>query len=213
MTSSWDWKSNISIVAVNKTANPWTGTPPPLVIQAALYAGSDQDENIYLYGGTVSYLNQSFPGFQWPYPAVYSLWSYNTITTGWNQYDISLSVPNRPFDGAYTEAPPLGLAFWLDGAVNNGSSNEYATGQDFTQALGGLVVIDTSNQTARNLSTASLSDRFPREGGGLTYLSGIGQNGILIAIGGTTRSVADTTSSATESYVCPSREDALFLSG
>jgi hypothetical protein len=203
MSTSWDWKKNISVVAINKTANPSTGTYPPVVVQAALYAGSDSDPNIYLYGGTVSWLNETFPGWQFPTTQQYSLWSYNTLTSVWNQFDISLDVPNRPYVGANAEASEFGLAFWLDGGMNNGSSNTVA-GSDFNQALSGLVVIDTNNQTATNLTTASLGGRFPREGGALTYISGIGSKGIFVVIGGSTRSVTDTNALSEGTFVCRS---------
>jgi len=201
MTASWDWKSNISIVAINKTANPTTGTYPPIVMNAALYAGGATDENIYLYGGTVSFVNTSFPGFQYPQPPTYSLWSFNTSTKLWNQYDVTLFAPNRPFSGAYAEVPEQGLAFWLNGELNNGSSNTLATQPDISQNLGGLVVLDTNTQTAKNLSTSSLGNRFPREGGTLNYISGIGQQGILVAIGGSAKSATDSSPSSNGTLV------------
>ena len=212
MTASWDWKSNISIVAINKTANPTTGTYPPIVMNAALYAGGATDENIYLYGGTVSFVNTSFPGFQYPQPPTYSLWSFDTSTKLWNQYDVTLSAPNRPFSGAYAEVPEQGLAFWLNGELNNGSSNTLATLPDISQNLGGLVVLDTNTQTARNLSTSSLGDRFPREGGTLNYISGIGKQGILVAIGGSAKSATDSNPSSNGTLVCISRNRSLSFS-
>ncbi|KAN0066985.1 hypothetical protein V8E54_014909 [Elaphomyces granulatus] len=201
MSASWDWKSNISMVAINKTANPTTGTYPPVVINAALYAGSSTDENIYLYGGTVSFVNITFPGFQYPQPPVYSLWSYNTTTKLWDQHDVTLSAPNRPFAGAFAEVPQQGLAFWLNGEINNGSSNTFATEPDFSQNLGGLIVLNTTTQTARNLSTTNLGDRFPREGGTLNYIPGIGQKGILVAIGGSAKATSNNGASSTGTLV------------
>lgn len=201
MSTSWDWKSNVSIIKVNKTANPQTGTFPPLVGHAALYRGNESDNNIYLYGGTVDFTNTKFPGWQYPTSNQYSLWSYDTVAKIWDQYDVTLNAPERPASGAHAEAPELGLAFWLNGEIDTGSDNNLALIQEFERYLDGFIVIDTNMQTAMNVSTASL-DRTPRIGGGLAYISGIGSKGIVVAIGGITRSVADNSNSSTGTYVC-----------
>ena len=98
--------------------------------------------------------------------------------------------------------PQQGLAFWLNGEMNNGSSNTLATQPDFSQNLGGLIVLNTTTETARNLSTSNLGDRFPREGGTLNYIPGIGQKGILVAIGGSAKAVSDSSASSNGTLVC-----------
>ncbi|GAD96577.1 cell wall anchored protein [Paecilomyces variotii No. 5] len=200
MSTSWDWKSNISIVKVDKTANPQTGTFPPVVGHAALYRGGDSDNNIYLYGGTVDFTNTTFPGWQYPTSNQYSLWSYDTVAKTWNQYDVSLNAPERPASGAYAEAPELSLAFWLNGEIDTGSDNNLALKPGFERYLDGFVVIDTDKQTALNVSTATL-DRTPRIGGGLAYVPGVGPKGIVVAIGGTTRSVSESSNSSSATYL------------
>ncbi|KAJ9282659.1 hypothetical protein DTO021C3_9277 [Paecilomyces variotii] len=200
MSTSWDWKSNISIVKVDKTANPQTGTFPPVVGHAALYRGSSSDNNIYLYGGTVDFANTTFPGWQYPTSNQYSLWSYDTVAKTWDQYDVTLNAPERPASGAYAEAPELGLAFWLDGEIDTGSDNNLALRPGFERYLNGFIVTDTDTQTAMNVSTASL-DRTPRIGGGLAYVPGAGPKGIVVAIGGMTRSVAESSNSSTATYL------------
>lgn len=202
MMTSWDWRNNITVIAVNKTANLQTGTAPPLVVNAALYPGASNDTNIYLYRGTVSFVNTSFPGFEWPESEQYSLWSYDTVGKTWSQYAVTLNVPNRPSSGAYAEAPELGLAFWLNGKIDTGTSNILQNLSGFERYLDGLIVINTSTQTARNLSTASLAS-FPRIGGSMVYIQGIGSKGILVAVGGTTKSVHDSSDLTTGTYVCP----------
>ncbi|KAJ5578364.1 uncharacterized protein N7459_007328 [Penicillium hispanicum] len=114
LNSSWDWKTNISVQALNLTANPNTGTSPPNNVLGALYVGAPDDPNIYLYGGTVSFANRSFPGFAWPTSMAYTLWSHGTLDNVWNQYDISQTVPYRPAGGAWTEATDRGMAFYLN---------------------------------------------------------------------------------------------------
>lgn len=54
LSTSWDWKINISETATNITANPITGSIPPQVVRGTLYQGTEDDDSIYLYGGTTS---------------------------------------------------------------------------------------------------------------------------------------------------------------
>lgn len=185
MKSSWNWKTNISINALQKTENQDTGTKPPSNTRGALYAGAEEDPDLYLYGGTVSWANRSFSGFQWPTAATYSLWGYGTTDKTWNQYDVSLNVPNRPAGGAPAEATDRGLAFYLGGFVNNGSSSDYARlSPDFKQYLNGLVVLNTTSKEASNITTPSLE--YPRAQGGLAYIPNLGSDGILVSMGGMT---------------------------
>ncbi|KAI9931940.1 hypothetical protein MW887_009441 [Aspergillus wentii] len=200
MKSSWNWQKNISINAINKTANPSTGTDPPLVVRGALYSGASTDSSIYLYGGTNSYLNTSFPGFQKPTSSQYALWSCDTDGDSWNQYDVTLNAPYRPAGGAYAEAPDQGLAFWLNGYIDNGTSNGLEGQSGLLRYLDGLIVIDTNKQTAKNVSTSSM-DNFPRAKGGMAYISGVGSKGILVAIGGVTKPTSDGSSSNQGTYV------------
>ncbi|KAJ5161690.1 hypothetical protein N7492_007082 [Penicillium capsulatum] len=127
LTAFWNWKTNISITALNKTENQKTGTQQPNNIRGALYAGAYGNPDLYLYGGTVSWANRSFPGSQWPTAATYSLWGYGTSDKTWDQYDVSLNVPNRPAGGAPAEATERGLAFYLGGFMNNGSKQHHNT--------------------------------------------------------------------------------------
>lgn len=210
MSTSWDWKTNISMKALNKTANPSTGTVPPLVVDAALYSGPTTDTSIYLYGGTTSYVNTSFPGYQDPTSSQYALWSYDTAGDEWSQYDVSLHAPNRPAGGAYAEAPEQGLAFWLNGYINNGTSNKLEEWDGLLEYMNGLIVIDTNKQTATNVSTSSLKN-FPRVRGGLTYIPGIGEKGILVSVGGATKSTSDTTDSNQGSFVRTTHASDIFM--
>ncbi|KAA8651738.1 hypothetical protein EYZ11_000059 [Aspergillus tanneri] len=211
MRTSWDWKLNISITTVNKTTNPQTGTEPPLVVRGALFSGPASDPNIYLYGGTTSFLNTSFPGFQPPASPQYALWSYSVPDTKWDQYDVTLSVQYRPAGGAYAEAPDQGLAFYLNGLINNGTSNRLAKIDNFERYLDGLIVIDMKSKSATNVSTDSLRDS-PRVKGGMTYLSNVGSSGVLVAVGGVTKPSSDSSDSNDGTYVTFDQIDFLDVS-
>src|SRR5437763_1606642 len=115
MSDSWDWKKNVSESYIVKAENPATGTRPPIVIDGALYQGGPGDNNIYLYGGTTSYWNTSFPGWQSATSFQYALWSFDTVSKVWGQYDVSNASPFRPSGGAWADAPNLGLSFFLGG--------------------------------------------------------------------------------------------------
>lgn len=200
MNSSWNWQSNISISTVNKTENPNTGTFPPTSIRGALYAGANDDSDVYLYGGTVSYTNRSFPGFQWPTAPTYSLWSVDPSGKAWDQYDISLEVPLRPAGGAYAEVADRGMGFYLNGFIDNGSSPDYQNYVDFRRYLDGLIVLNTTTQEAKNLSTSSL-ENYPRAMGGLVYLPNIGTKGALVSMGGVTKPTSNSALSDIGTYV------------
>ena len=196
MNKSWDWKTNISETALNKTANPQTGTRPPVLSRGALYHGANEDDNIYLWGGTTSYYNTSSPGFQSPTTKQYSLWSYNIATKAWDQYDVTSGSPNRPSSGSYTDATDQGLSFFFNGMLDSGSEIQTQKfGNGMKQYLEGMIVIDTNYQTARNLSTKTVVGDMPRARGRMQYVSGIGDNGILVQIGGYQQSITNTTDS------------------
>lgn len=200
MSTSWDWLTNISISEINKTADPSTGTAPPVNVRGALYAGAEDDPNVYLYGGTVSFINMSFPGFQWPTSPAYSLWSYGAHSKSWGQYDVSLNIPERPAGGAYAEALDLGLGFYLNGFIDNGSSSTYADFPNFRRYMEGLVVLNTTTQEAYNISTSSLTN-YPRAMGGLVNLPYVGSQGALISMGGVTKSATDSNLTNIGTYV------------
>ena len=183
--SSWDWRTNISENSIVKAANPQTGIAPPQLVNGALFHGTEDDNNIYLFGGTTSYVNTSFPGFQQPSPRANALWSYNIISKEWNHYDVSQGTLSRPSSGSSTEARDQGLAFYLNGELDSGSSLETrGLGNNDPVWLGGMIVINTNNQTVRNISTYGLNQDLPRTRGLLQYVIGVGPNGILVQIGG-----------------------------
>ena len=182
---SWDSPANIEI-ASNVTANPNTGFLPPQVVRGALYQGSQSEDSIYLYGGTTSYANTSFPGWQPPTPNTYTLWSYDPLSTQWSNFDVSQVAPLRPGNGAAAEAVDQGLAFYFNGEIDSGSFQETGVKNGSYDLVKGMVVINTTDQTARNLSTAQVSSNSARAGGRMQYIPGVGEKGILVLIGGST---------------------------
>ncbi|KAJ5391862.1 hypothetical protein N7509_007352 [Penicillium cosmopolitanum] len=200
LNSSWNWQTNISITAVNKTVNTNTGTLPPSNVRGAMYAGTNEDSNVYSYGGTSSYANRSFPGFLFPTAPTYTLWSFEAQEKAWGQYDISLDVPIRPAGGAYAEVTGRGMGFYLNGFIDNGSNPDYQYYTDFRRYLDGLVVLNTTTQEAKNLSTSSL-ENYPRAMGGLVYLPNIGTEGILVSMGGVTKPTSNDALSDMGTYI------------
>lgn len=202
----WDWKTNISQEVVVKGKNPKTGTDVPFLSRGALYHGKDDDENIYLWGGTTSYLNTSFPGWASPYVSTYSLWSYSIISKKWDQHDVTRFVPRRPSSASSAEVPDLGIAFYFNGEMDSGSAQDSGIqGKDDKVFLEGMIVVDTQNQTARNISTTAVVGDKPRTRGEMQYVPGIGTKGILVQIGGNQKPVNDTQDRKVGDLVCVPR--------
>ena len=191
LSNSWDWKTNLTQVVTNVTANPKTGTLPPQLSQGSLFQGSPSDSSLYAYGGTTTWANTSFPGFEVPGPSTYSLWAYDTSIATWSQYDISLKVPYRPSSGAHAEAPDQSLAFYLNGELNNGSSEGVGLAPGVSTFLPGMVVVNTTDHTAKNLSTAGVTGTSPRARAQMQYISGIGEKGILVLLGGSSKALGE----------------------
>lgn len=194
LSKPWDWKTNVSIKALAKPGMPQLPTSPPVVSRGAFYYGSDNDPNIYLWGGTTSKANTSFPGFIGPLPITFTMWSFDTHSHEWDHYDMSDSVPYRPSSGAYAEARDQHRSFYLNGQIDSGSSTQtMSLSLDTKIFQEGMIVIDHSNQTAKNISTKGLVGDKPRTRGRMQYISGLGSHGIIVLIGGNEKNVTDTT--------------------
>ncbi|KAK3169545.1 hypothetical protein OEA41_008929 [Lepraria neglecta] len=177
LTTSWDWKTDTVETIMNVTSDPRTGQSPPQVVRGALYQGSAEDYNFYLYGGTTSYLNTTFQGWQNTTPATYSLWAYDdTLRQEWDQFNVGPSEANRSSSGASAEAPDQGLAFYFNGEIDNGSSSATANLMSSVQTvLDGMIVINAEDHNARNLSTSIVVRNRPRIQGQMQYVPSIGE--------------------------------------
>ena len=196
LKKSWDWKKDIVELAMLKKMDPTTHLIPPILSRGALYQGMADDGSIYLWGGTTSYTNTSFPGFEPPTAAKYSLWGYDTASLEWTPFDVSEGSPNRPSSAAFAEAPDQGLAFFLNGQVDSGSSTGTQNlGDQGKVFLQGMIVLDLKSRSAKNLSTSALSGQRPRSRGRMQYIPGIGEKGILVHVGGNQKIATDTTNS------------------
>ena len=102
-----------------------------------------------------------------------------------------MRVPYRPSSGAHAEAPDQSLAFYLNGEINNGSSAGLALAAGVDTFLTGMIVINTTDHTAKNLSTSGVTGRSPRARAQMQYVSGIGEKGILVLLGGSSKAVGD----------------------
>lgn len=186
LSRQFDWKNYVSRVALNKSADPDTNNMPPLVSHATLYSGAPQDSRIWLYGGTTLWWNTEFPGFEGPTTDIYSLWSYDTATERWDQYDVRPESLMRPSYGLAAEAPELGLGFYFNGQIDSGSSQQTQSLNSYPKLfLEGMIMINTTSQTAFNISTDAAVGGLPRTRGGAAYIPGIGGSGILAVMGGT----------------------------
>lgn len=112
------------------------------------------------------------------------LWSYDPGSTQWSQFDVSQNAPYRPSNGAAAEAVGQGLAFYFNGELDSGSSSQLGIVAGTNVFVTGMVVINTTDQTARNLSTAPVSQDLARARGRMQYIPGVGEKGILVLVGG-----------------------------
>ncbi|ORY15499.1 hypothetical protein BCR34DRAFT_179054 [Clohesyomyces aquaticus] len=187
LTTSWDWKGNLTYVALELSPNPQTGSSARASVRGAMYQGPANDSKVYIYGGTQYRGNESFPNANANYYLVhysdqYPLWSFENDTQVWGQYDVKQSW--TPSYGAATEAPDQGLAFYLNGRTDNGTSSSTLHDGDVQTTLDGMIVLDLVQHSSRNLSTAGIKNYQPRVGGAMQYAPGVGENGVLVALSG-----------------------------
>lgn len=186
MTDSWVWDTpvmNLSETPLRIPKDEETGLIPPSLIQGSMFQGPDNDSRIYSLGGKTSPYNESFVWNVPPESSKYSLWSYDTDSSKWEPYDVQDEVPVRPNNGAYTEAPDQGLAFWFGGQIDRWSATETAGMGKLALPIDGMLVVNLNDQTARNVSTVQFTG-VPRTGAVVQYVPGIGKQGILVMFGG-----------------------------
>ncbi|QDS77352.1 hypothetical protein FKW77_005389 [Venturia effusa] len=196
LSKPWDAKTNFTERRIGRFGDSSMGSNPPNMVRGGLWRGPPNDSRLYTFGGSTFLANRTDVDWKPPQDDRYSLWSFDTASLKWAQYDITYAVPRRPNRGSVTEAIDLGVGFSLNGQVDRGSSEvmytmeEYIGGRssnitDRTTYLGGLVIVDVSGPVkVRNVSTESLGP--PRVAGGLIYAQSFGKtiNGSLITFGG-----------------------------
>jgi hypothetical protein len=160
-----------------------------------MFQGPTQDDRLYIYGGTSFQLNETFGNAELASPK-YSLWSYSKNKDTWTEYDISAASPVRPSNGAYAEATDQGLGFWLGGQLDAGSQTGAASLRKQTMGVPGMIMVNMTGPVpgARNISTTDIANDGSVVSGSLTYVPPIGDNGILVAMGGVIKSVIADTS-------------------
>ncbi|KAH7392922.1 hypothetical protein BKA66DRAFT_509939 [Pyrenochaeta sp. MPI-SDFR-AT-0127] len=183
LTKSWDWKTNITWIALEIESNPRTGDyVRHAMTSGAMYHGPYNTSSIWTYSGTTFRGNTSFLNSDKVYTNQYPLFSFDNATQNWNQFD--LGQLRTPSYGLSAEAPDQGLAFYMHGQTDNGTEPYTRTDGDTTTLLNGMMVIDLVHQTAKNISTSSMKDPQPRVGGSMQYVPGIGNSGVMLALGG-----------------------------
>jgi hypothetical protein len=161
------------------------------MIRGALFLGPSDDSRIYLYGGTTSFHNDSFAGFKQPSSAQYPLWSYDAANNEWSLVNMSSPNLRRLHGGAYAEAPDQGLAFYFNGQLDNGSDSTVSDHSEFHEFVAGMLVIDFKNEKIRNIYTDALGKGKARVGATLQYLPKVGDQGVLVLLGGGSEEITD----------------------
>jgi hypothetical protein len=145
-----------------KKSQSETDLTSSILSRGALYQNMIDDNNIYLWGGTTSFVNISSPGFDALTSAEHSLWAYDTALGVWNRFDVSEGRPNRPSSAAFAEVPDQGLAYFFNGQRDSGSSTETQNlGDKKKVPLQGMIALNLKDRTARNLSTSAVSGEKP----------------------------------------------------
>ena len=86
------------------------------------------------------------------------------------------------------------MGFYFNGQLDSGSEIQTEIyGDGVKQLIGGMIVVDLVNQTARNLSTHAVCGDVPRSRGGMMYINDVGPRGIIVQIGGNQQNVTNTT--------------------
>lgn len=86
------------------------------------------------------------------------------------------------------------LSFYLNGQVDSGSSSQTKNLDSSTSIFQpGMIVINHDTQTAKNISTDALVGKKPRIRGAMQYIVAMGDKGLIVLIGGTEKTVSDTT--------------------
>jgi hypothetical protein len=176
LSNSWD-STSLSIKAIAKD------TSIPSLTRGALYPDPAGKNQFFLFGGTVATDNLSFAGWTPPLKDAKSLWSYDADGGAWQSFNMSPFGLIRPCSGLTTIIMEKGLAFYFNGEQDLGSSEESQALNQTTKFLDGMVVLNLFNQTAKNVSTAGVSN-LARVRGQMAHVPLAGNDGLLVLLGG-----------------------------
>ncbi|PQE29945.1 cell wall anchored protein [Rutstroemia sp. NJR-2017a WRK4] len=187
MNQSWTWQSGsapLPMVSEQVLFPVSSENVPSVVIGGALFSGSMNDNEIYLYGGTDQSMNTSFYSYSESIPSDQTLLSYDITGHQWQSINVSSANLQKSSYGASADVPDQGLGFYFNGEINNGTSAETTSFPAYNSIpLEGMVMVDTVGNTSRNISTSAI-DGNSRTGGILQYVPGVGEKGILVEFGG-----------------------------
>jgi hypothetical protein len=98
MNSSWDSKTNVSITPQKHSmGGSVSGLSWPLSVQkGAMFSGWPGNSDLYMYGGTTSGFNKSFPGYEIAPSPRTGLWYFNAASKLWIGVDTSFWVSTTP---------------------------------------------------------------------------------------------------------------------
>lgn len=186
LRDTWNRERNLTYMAFEEQPDQTTGHKVrDAMIMGTIFHGLYNDSNIYTYGGTTFRGNESFPkaNTSFDYSENDPLWSVDTGTQVWKPYDIQQRAWT-PSHGAAAEASDQGLAFYLSGRIDNGTASFTSQDGDVQTLLDGMTILNIAEHESRDVSTNGIGQDQPRIGGALQYVPGIGNNGILVALGG-----------------------------
>ncbi|KAE9382233.1 hypothetical protein N431DRAFT_321535 [Stipitochalara longipes BDJ] len=186
MKSSWNAKTNVSITQQNHSmGGSVSGLSWPLNVQrGALFSGWPGSSDLYMYGGTTSGFNKSFPGYEIAPTPRTGLWLFDQVSNVWVGVDTSFWVSTTPSWGAFAE-DHQNLAFWVGGQLDSGTAESTEFLNDSTVGTGGLIVLTLREHGMYNV-TVKESIKSNRQGAGMVYVEGVGKAGILVLLGGRT---------------------------
>ena len=104
MSASWDATTNFTENRIGRFGNSAMNANPENMVRGALYRGLVDNRRLFTFGGSTFLANESDADWKLPASDDYSLWSYDTESMSWAQYDLTYAVPRRPNWGANAEA-------------------------------------------------------------------------------------------------------------
>lgn len=192
MSQSWDWKKSLPQKIIPKVHEATTDVPIPDMSRGALYPDPTDPKKFWLFGGATATDNTTFTGYQLPQPEAWSLWSYQSESDIWTGFDMSSFGIHKPASGPTTYVKDKGIAVWFNGMQDKGSAAETTVLDTTTRFLDGMVIVDLENQSARNVSTAAVSE-LARVRGGMVHVPLDGSDGVIVLLGGGEKLSSDLT--------------------